>query len=107
MTPRPPKISARRLTMGLRVILVLVACLWRMDGHAQYRLDSGDVVEVSVFGVQDFKRRSAINVDGDISLPLLGDIRASGLTLAELRTKLRESMAQSNIMRSPDVTAEL
>src|SRR5262245_45160509 len=107
MTPQPPKTSARRPTMGLQVILTLIACLWRMDAHAQYRLDSGDVVEVSVFGVQDFKRRSAINVDGDISLPLLGDIRASGLTLAELRAKLRESLAKSNIIRSPDVTAEL
>jgi len=107
MTPQPPKTSPRRLAMGLQMILALVACLWRMDAHAQYRLDSGDVVEVSVFGVQDFKRRSVINVDGDISLPLLGDIRASGLTLAELRTKLRESLAKSNIIRSPDVTAEL
>jgi polysaccharide biosynthesis/export protein len=107
MISQTPNTSARRPTMGLQVILALVACLWRMDAHAQYRLDSGDVVEVSVFGVQDFKRRSAINVDGDISLPLLGDIRASGLTLAELRTKLRESLAKSNIIRSPDVTAEL
>ena len=107
MTPQPCKTSARSHMTGLQVILVLVACLWRADAHAQYRLDSGDVVEVSVFGVQDFKRRTAINVDGDISLPLLGDIRAAGLTLAELRAKLRESLAKSNIIRSPDVTAEI
>ena len=107
MTSQPCKTSARSHMAGLQVILVVVACLWRADAHAQYRLDSGDVVEVSVFGVQDFKRRTAINVDGDISLPLLGDIRAAGLTLAELRTKLRESLAKSNIIRSPDVTAEI
>ena len=107
MTPQLRKTSARSQMTGLQVVLVVVACLWRADAHAQYRLDSGDVVEVSVFGVQDFKRRTAINVDGDISLPLLGDIRAAGLTLAELRTKLRESLAKSNIIRSPDVTAEI
>jgi polysaccharide biosynthesis/export protein len=107
MTPQPCKTPAHSHMKGLQVILVVAACLWRTDVHAQYRLDSGDVVEVSVFGVQDFKRRSAINVDGDISLPLLGDIRAAGLTVAELRTKLRESLAKSNIIRSPDVTAEI
>jgi polysaccharide biosynthesis/export protein len=107
MTSQPRKTAVRNHMMGLQVILALVACLWRTDAHAEYRLDSGDVIEVSVFGVKDFMRRSAINVDGDISLPLLGDIRASGLTLAELRTKLRESLAKSNIIRSPDVTAEL
>ena len=107
MTAQLRKTSIRSHMMGLPVILVIVACFWRTDARAQYRLDSGDVIEVSVFGVQDFKRRSAINVDGDISLPLLGDIRATGLTLSELRTKLRESLAKSNIIRSPDVTAEL
>src|SRR5215510_3797774 len=107
MTAQLRKTSIRSHMMGLPVILVIVACFLRTDALAQYRPDSGDVIEVSVFGVQDFKRRSAINVDGDISLPLLGDIRASGLTLAELRTKLRESLAKSNIIRSPDVTAEL
>jgi polysaccharide biosynthesis/export protein len=70
-------------------------------------LDSGNVVEVSVFGAQDFKRRTTIDIDGHISLPLLGDSRAAGLTLSELRERLRQALVNNNIIRDPDVTAEL
>ena len=90
-----------------RAIVIAILCLGSGEALAQYRLDSGDVVEVSVFGVQDFKRRTALNLDGDISLPLLGDVRAAGLTLAELRARLKDSLTKSNVMRSPDVTVEL
>src|SRR5882757_11090136 len=92
---------------GWRAIVIAILVLCNTGASAQYRLESGDVVEVSVFGVQDFKRRTAVTLDGDISLPLLGDIRAAGLTLPELRAKLKEMLAKSNIVRSPDVTADL
>lgn len=89
------------------ILVLSLSFIGASDARAQYKLDSGDVVEVSVFGVQDFKRRTAINLDGDISLPLLGDIRAAGLTLTELRMRLKDLLAKSNVLRSPDVTAEL
>jgi polysaccharide biosynthesis/export protein len=93
--------------VGWRAIVIAILVLCNTEAPAQYRLESGDVVEVSVYGVQDFKRRTAVTLDGDISLPLLGDIRAAGLTLSELRVKLKDILAKSNIVRSPDVTADL
>ena len=75
--------------------------------QAEYRLNSGDVVEVSVFGVADFKRRVTVNVDGDLSLPLLGEVRVAGLTIAELREKVKSALVENNIIRNPDVTADL
>jgi polysaccharide export outer membrane protein len=97
--------SVRRLTRSTVVFAILVLCT--DEGLAQYRLQTGDVIEVSVYGVADFKRRTAVSLDGDISLPLLGDIQAAGLTLAELRVRLKEILAKSNVIRSPDVTADL
>ena len=94
-----------RLAMPAMVFAIIVFC--NTEGLAQYRLQSGDVVEVSVYGVADFKRRTAVSLDGDISLPLLGDIQATGLTLPELRAKLKDILAKSNVVRSPDITADL
>jgi polysaccharide biosynthesis/export protein len=88
-------------------IAALILFLWSASAFAQYRLEAGDVLEVSVYGVQDFKRRAAVTLDGDISLPLLGDIQAAGLTLPELRAKLKEILAKSNVIRSPDITVDL
>src|SRR5262245_52729325 len=99
-----PFIARSSFLLGV-VVLALLQSVSAL--RAEYRLDSGDVVEVSVFGVADFKRRTTVNVDGDISLPLLGDVRATGLTLAELRTKVKSGLMANNIIRNPDVTADL
>jgi polysaccharide biosynthesis/export protein len=88
-------------------IAFAMSMLFTTEGMAQYRLQSGDVVEVSVYGVADFKRRTAVSLDGDISLPLLGDINAAGLTLPELRASLKDILAKSNVLRSPDITVDL
>jgi polysaccharide export outer membrane protein len=93
---------APRLTLVFAILVHLTT-----EGVTQYRLQTGDVVEVSIYGVADFKRRAAISLDGEISLPLLSDVRAAGLTLSELRAKLKDILATSNVIRSPDVTVEL
>ncbi|WP_158811705.1 polysaccharide biosynthesis/export family protein [Beijerinckia sp. L45] len=78
-----------------------------LPASAEYRLGSGDVVELAVFGVADFKRRATVNVDGDISVPFLGEVHAAGLTLDGLRKTLADDLAKTGTMRSPDVTLEL
>lgn len=72
-----------------------------------YRLDRGDVLGVSVFGIPDFNRNVTVNVDGDIALPLLGAVRAAGQTLAELRERIHSQLSARDAMRNPEVTVEL
>ena len=73
----------------------------------EYQLGSGDVLEISVFGVQEFKRRSPIDVDGNIAMPLIGEVKASSLTLAEFRARLKDLLATNDAIRSSDVLVEL
>lgn len=75
--------------------------------RAEYRLASGDVVEISVFGVQEFKQKSTVNLDGNIALPLLGELHAAGLMLGELREKLKQSLIENRVIRNPDVTVDI
>jgi polysaccharide export outer membrane protein len=74
---------------------------------AEYRLASGDVVEISVFGVQEFKQRSTVSLDGKIALPLLGEVQAAGLILDELRAKLKQALIENKVIRNPDVTVDI
>lgn len=64
--------------------------LWSAgSGAAEYRLDVGDVLEISVAGVPDLKQRVAVELDGNISFPLLGTLAVSGLPPSEVRAKIQ------------------
>ena len=74
---------------------------------AEYRLDSGDIVEVSVFGRNDLNRRTTVDVEGNILVPLIGAVKACGVTLSDLRAKVKELLATSDSVRGADVIVDL
>jgi polysaccharide biosynthesis/export protein len=53
-----------------------------------YRIGAGDVLEVSVWKDETLTRSCVVRPDGFISFPLVGDIAASGKTVAELKSEL-------------------
>ncbi len=64
-----------------------------------FRLGAGEVLEVSVAGLPDLKSRMAVDLNGEISVPLLGSIRAEGLTLAEVRQQIQRSLPERILQR--------
>ena len=59
----------------------------------EYRLHSGDVLEIAVVGMPELKQRVTVQVDGGISLPLLGTITVAGATIADARAKIQAGLA--------------
>jgi polysaccharide biosynthesis/export protein len=74
-------------------------CLTEID---EYRLASGDVVEISVIGPPDLAHRAAVDADGRVSLPLLGRLNAAGLTLSQLQSSIRELLPTKVFRRRTD-----
>jgi polysaccharide biosynthesis/export protein len=68
----------------------------------EYRLAKEDVVEISVWKEPELSRRVPVRPDGKITLPLLGDIRAEGMTPAELEKSVQQKL--SPLVRDPRVT---
>jgi polysaccharide export outer membrane protein len=68
----------------------------------EYILFAGDQIEVSVWRVPEVSRTVTIGPDGKISLPLLQDVQASGLTARELAEKLKS--LYSTRLLNPEVT---
>jgi polysaccharide export outer membrane protein len=64
-------------------------------------LGPGDKVDVSVFRNDDIKFTQTIGLSGKIIVPLVGDIQAAGLSVYELRDKLRDGL--SKYIVSPQV----
>ncbi|GAC1631181.1 MAG: hypothetical protein NVS9B14_02650 [Candidatus Acidiferrum sp.] len=67
-----------------------------------YLLGSDDLLDVSVFEAPDLNRTVRVSANGEISLPLLGDVRAAGLTSPGLGVVLEELLRRS-YMKDPHV----
>jgi polysaccharide export outer membrane protein len=69
----------------------------------EYRLGPGDLIEISVFGVENFQRTLRISASGAIKLPLLDSIDAAGLTPAELEERLTAAL-DGDVIKNPQVS---
>src|SRR3954454_13881862 len=58
------------------------------DLEAAYAIGPEDVLEIAVWGNPDLTRTVPVRPDGKISLPLLDDVQAAGLSPMELRSML-------------------
>ena len=70
---------------------------------AGYRLQPGDVIDISVWKEDELRREALVRSDGGISFPLAGDLVVAGLTPAELQAEL-EARLRGFI---PDVTVSV
>ena len=75
--------------------------IYRSDG--EYRLGGGDLIEVSVYGVDQFKHELRINSSGYIHLPLVGDIEVAGKTASEVERELKLRL-HPDIIKDPHVS---
>src|SRR6266403_937777 len=70
---------------------------------AEYRVNVGDVLEVAAAGASELRYRAAVQMDGNISLPLVGMLPVAGLPLSEIRAKIGAAMATKAFrQRTPD-----
>ena len=68
-------------------------------GDTEFRLGPDDVIEVSVYQDKELSTTVPIRPDGKISVPLVGEITASGKTATELQKEITQKYAQ--FMLSP------
>jgi polysaccharide export outer membrane protein len=68
----------------------------------EYRIGSGDVLQISVWKDESLNRIVPVRPDGMISLPLVNDVQAAGLTPMQLREMLTEKLKQ--YMPVPEVS---
>ncbi len=104
-----------------RIIVVLALLLAALGGcsaprysadslrsslNAPYRLASGDRLRVIVFGQESLTNSFSVDGAGNVSLPLIGNVRAQGLTTSELQTTI-EARLREGYLRDPRVSVEV
>ncbi len=72
----------------------------------EYRLGSGDRLNIIVFGHPDVSGEFEVGGSGQVSLPLLGQVEAAGLTVTELTDRIAEALDRDYLV-NPRVTIEV
>ena len=101
--PRPaasaPAPAPAPSTTAARTVSALSTSAWT---EQEYRLGSGDKLRIEVYGQNQLSQSVQIRPDGKITLPLVGDVSATGRTSNELRESIAGSLKE--YVNNPVVT---
>jgi polysaccharide export outer membrane protein len=104
-TPRQPATNGKARAVDTRDPRAAGTTPAPMAGGAapsDYVIGPEDVLQISVWKNESLSRIVPVRPDGKISLPLLHDIQAAGLTAMQLRDKLAVALAE--YMPNPEVS---
>ncbi|EDX82072.1 Polysaccharide biosynthesis/export protein [Brevundimonas sp. BAL3] len=111
----------RNLCLGAVALLGVVGCsagalpVADLSGPAveegvrtvpEYRLGAADKVRVNVFGEEALTGEFLVGGSGKVSLPLLGEVQAAGLTISQFQEEIANALRQGYI-NEPRVSAEV
>jgi polysaccharide biosynthesis/export protein len=74
----------------------------RQAAEGEYKIGPQDIVRIDVWKEPDISRTIPVRPDGKISLPLLSDVQAAGLTALQLADSVRDGYKK--FINSPQVT---
>ncbi len=76
------------------------------QGVTVYKLAPDDRVKVVVYGEDDLSGEYLVGSDGNVSFPLIGSVKAGGLSLAQFRAELASSL-HGRYLKDPRVSADI
>lgn len=69
----------------------------------EYKIGPKDLLEISVFGLNELNQTVRVSEDGKITLPLVGEVAVDGLTKSELEKKLT-TLLEAKYLQNPQIT---
>src|SRR5262249_10764000 len=76
------------------------------NSKESYQLGAGDKLRLSVFGETDLGGEFEIDGSGDVRLPLIGQVRAAGLTVRAFEDKVIK-LLQEGYLKDPRISIEV
>jgi len=77
-----------------------------MIDSVEYRLGAGDQLRIIVFGEEDLSGEFVVDGRGTVSLPLIGEIDAGGLTAREFQQAFADEL-RNGYLNDPRVSVEV
>jgi polysaccharide export outer membrane protein len=74
------------------------AALDKADSNSRtYRLGAGDLLEISVFRVEDLTREARVNGNGQLFLPLIGILEVDGMSIPQVESTIAKKLSKDYI----------
>jgi polysaccharide export outer membrane protein len=108
--------------MEMRTVIILVLAVFAALGQSQavdgitpaipagapvektYVIGAEDVLQLWVIEQSGISGQYSVRPDGIISVPLVGEIKAAGLTTGQVETAIAERLKANEILKDPSVT---
>ncbi len=112
-SPRPHLLRRRDL-LQIALPALLASCAPGSDvpmlsaAHAEsYELGIDDEIRVITYGEEQLSHDYRVGDDGNIAVPLLGPVRAAGLTTGQLGTTIATELRERKLLREPSVSVQV
>ena len=95
----------KRISILLAVYFIVFSLVLfaQESSRVEYKIGPQDLLEISVFGLDELNKTVRVSEGGKITLPLLGEIAIGGLTKNELELKLQD-LLRKDYLQNPNVT---
>lgn len=90
--PRKTRSPLFRLCLAALFAALSLGASAQESALADYAIQPGDVLEISVWREPDLQREVLVRPDGGISFPLVGDMKAQGSSVAALAAAVTERL---------------
>ncbi len=89
------------------VLIFIFSCASLLSGQEErsleYKIGPQDLLEIAVFGLDEMNKTVRVSEDGNITLPLLGEIEVKDLTKSQLEQRLAR-LLEEKYLQNPQVT---
>ncbi|WP_234685886.1 polysaccharide biosynthesis/export family protein [Bradyrhizobium monzae] len=88
-------------------IVAALICMSLVSARADYVAQRGDVLDLTVLSAPALNRRMVVDTRGNVTVPMLGDLKATGVPLSELSRQVQMMLAAKNIVQRADVVVSV
>jgi polysaccharide export outer membrane protein len=111
---RPPSRRRALRYLAAASAVLVASCTPGSDLHSlpdtrpgSYKLGVGDEIRIITVGGEQLTGDFRVNDSGDIAVPLLGAVHASGLTTSQLEQRIEQELKNRNLFKGPSVSIEV
>ena len=91
-----------RIFVAFIVLVIFTSIFSEVSADQGYLIGDEDILQISVWGNPELNVQVPVRPDGMISFPLVGDMKASGVSPRELKSKLESEL--SKFVKTPIVS---
>lgn len=101
-----PDLSLKRRSIVRSVIysvLLLLSLVSLPVSAMEYRLGSGDIVQITVYDHPELEMETAVDEAGRIGFPLIGNVAVAGETAATAQKRIADALEKGGFLKKPQV----